>query len=126
MTNILVTNNRCSLAVPQAGQRLASRLRVRSAGDEPGQGNLGQPLTWCAAGGAGLRELFSAIGPGGDLITYCTIGGRAAVAWFVLTHLLGREHVRVCDGSWAEWGRMTDTPVEQPPSEVRSQRAGAV
>ena len=62
---------------------------------------------------ADLRELFSAIGPGGQVITYCTIGGRASTAWFVLTYLLGRDHVRVYDGSWAEWGRMTDTPVEQ-------------
>ena len=26
-----------------------------------------------------------------ELITYCTIGGRAATAWFVLTYLLGRD-----------------------------------
>jgi 3-mercaptopyruvate sulfurtransferase SseA len=49
----------------------------------------------------------------GELITYCTIGGRASTAWFVLTYLLGRENVRVYDGSWAEWGRMTGTPVER-------------
>ena len=49
-----------------------------------------------------------------ELITYCTIGGRASTAWFVLTYLLGRDHVRVYDGSWAEWGKMAGTPVEQP------------
>jgi thiosulfate/3-mercaptopyruvate sulfurtransferase len=34
-------------------------------------------------------------------------------AWFALTYLLGREQVRVYDGSWAEWGRTADTPVER-------------
>jgi hypothetical protein len=32
------------------------------------------------------------------MISYCTIGGRASTAWFVLTYLLGREYVRVYDG----------------------------
>lgn len=49
-----------------------------------------------------------------ELITYCTIGGRAATAWFVLTYLLGHDRVRVYDGSWAEWGRTPGTPVAYP------------
>ena len=63
-----------------------------------------------------LREVFSAsvLDGGDDLITYCTIGGRAATAWFVLTFLLGRDRVRVYDGSWAEWGRTPGTPVVCP------------
>ena len=66
--------------------------------------------------GTELRELFPTIDLAGDkeVITYCTIGGRAATAWFVLTYLLGRDHVRVYDGSWAEWGRTADAPVQAP------------
>jgi thiosulfate/3-mercaptopyruvate sulfurtransferase len=62
---------------------------------------------------AQLRRVFSAVDLDGDgeLITYCTIGGRAAAAWFVLTQLLGRDGVRVYDGSWAEWGRTPGVPV---------------
>ena len=61
-----------------------------------------------------LRAVFSSVDLDGqdELISYCTIGGRACTAWFVLTYLLGRDHVRVYDGSWAEWGRMAGTPVE--------------
>jgi thiosulfate/3-mercaptopyruvate sulfurtransferase len=63
-----------------------------------------------------LRRVFSAdvLDGAAELITYCTIGGRAATAWFVLTYLLGRDQVRVYDGSWAEWGRLPGTPVERP------------
>jgi thiosulfate/3-mercaptopyruvate sulfurtransferase len=69
--------------------------------------------------GTELRSVFAAADAAdpqrpAELITYCTIGGRASTAWFVLSYLLGHDNVRVYDGSWAEWGRMTGTPVETP------------
>lgn len=60
-----------------------------------------------------VRRLLAPVADsGGEVITYCTVGARACTAWFALTYLAGREHVRVYDGSWAEWGRMPATPVE--------------
>jgi thiosulfate/3-mercaptopyruvate sulfurtransferase len=60
-----------------------------------------------------LRRVFAPLdlAGGGEIITYCTIGARACTAWFALAHLLGRAHVRVYDGSWADWGHAQSTPV---------------
>jgi thiosulfate/3-mercaptopyruvate sulfurtransferase len=73
------------------------------------------PAAAAADATAATPDLAGDAHPGqpSEFITYCTIGGRASTAWFVLTYLLGRENVRVYDGSWAEWGRMSGTPVER-------------
>ncbi len=61
-----------------------------------------------------LQSVFEHAGVTKDkaLITYCTIGNRASEAWFALKYLLGYPDVRVYYGSWVEWGKATDTPIE--------------
>jgi thiosulfate/3-mercaptopyruvate sulfurtransferase len=61
-----------------------------------------------------LRAVFERAGVTKDraLITYCTIGNRAAEAWFALKYLLDYPDVRVYYGSWVDWGNATDTPIE--------------
>jgi len=64
---------------------------------------------------ADLAALYESKGitPQKDTITYCAVGIRAAHTWFVLTQLLGYPQVRSYDGSWNEWGRLADTPIEK-------------
>lgn len=61
-----------------------------------------------------LRALYEAIGVRRDqrLVTYCTIGNRASQVWFALRHVLGYPDVSVYYGSWVEWGKLPDTPIQ--------------
>jgi thiosulfate/3-mercaptopyruvate sulfurtransferase len=64
---------------------------------------------------AELQTLYQNQGvtPDKEVLTYCAIGARAGSIWFVLKYLLGYPHVRNYDGSWNEWGRIADAPIEQ-------------
>jgi thiosulfate/3-mercaptopyruvate sulfurtransferase len=62
-----------------------------------------------------LRNLYSNKGITADkqVFPYCAIGGRSAYTWFVLKYLLGYPKVRNYDGSWNEWSRLPNAPIEQ-------------
>jgi thiosulfate/3-mercaptopyruvate sulfurtransferase len=62
-----------------------------------------------------LTTLFSSHGITADkeIFPYCAVGARSAGIWFVLKYLLGYPNVRNYDGSWNEWSRLPNIPVEQ-------------
>lgn len=57
------------------------------------------------------RTVDAGINPNAKVITYCQGGVRAAHAAIALM-LGGHPHVKVYDGSWAEWGNREDLPIE--------------
>jgi 3-mercaptopyruvate sulfurtransferase SseA len=61
-----------------------------------------------------LHALYTSHGitPDKEVFPYCAIGGRSAYTWFVLKYLLGYPHVRNYDGSWNEWSRLPNVPIE--------------
>ncbi len=99
---------------PSGGQQAGGR-----AGHVPSALNLSIESLFDERGSfrssADVRRQFGTVDLPDDaeVTCYCTIGGRASTAWFALRYLLGRQRVRVYDGSWAEWGLMTATPVER-------------
>jgi thiosulfate/3-mercaptopyruvate sulfurtransferase len=48
-----------------------------------------------------------------ETVTYCRIGERSSLTWFVLRYLLGFEQVRNYDGSWSEWGNLVGMPIQR-------------
>ena len=65
---------------------------------------------------AALEEIYlqeEGLDAGDETIAYCRIGERSSHTWFVLTYLLGFDHVKNYDGSWTEWGNLVGAPIER-------------
>lgn len=62
-----------------------------------------------------LRALYEGRGitPDKEIVTYCRIGERASITFFVLRELLGYPRVKVYDGGWTEWGNGVRLPIEK-------------
>jgi thiosulfate/3-mercaptopyruvate sulfurtransferase len=87
-------------------------------GHIPGSKNLPQSDLFAADGtwkkGEALRTAFDAAGVDLDrpMVTTCGSGVTAAVLLFG-AHLLGKEDVKLYDGSWSEWGADPALPKAQ-------------
>lgn len=90
-------------------------LAVR-AGHIPGAINVPWGLNVNADGTfktvAELKKLYADKGVDGskDIITYCRIGERSSLTWFVLSEILG-YNVKNYDGSWTEYGNTVGVPI---------------
>ena len=68
---------------------------------------------------AELKKLYADKGVDGKqpIITYCRIGERSSLTWFVLSEILGFD-VKNYDGSWTEYGNTVGVPIENPAGTV--------
>jgi len=64
-----------------------------------------------------LERIFKRVGASrqapDEVVVYCRLSHRASLTWVALTRLLGRENVKIYDGSWTEWGSIVGFPVER-------------
>ena len=97
---------------PAGFQELAVR-----AGHIPGAENIAWGLNVNADGTfktvAELKKLYADKGIDGTkpIITYCRIGERSSLTWFVLSEILGYNDVKNYDGSWTEYGNSVGAPI---------------
>jgi thiosulfate/3-mercaptopyruvate sulfurtransferase len=93
--------------------------RHRMPGHIPGAVNLpiealSDPTTHRLLPQSTLAALAMQLGltPDDQVIVYCGVADRSGLVWFVLHELLGWPDVRCYVGAWAEYGSLSDVPVE--------------
>ncbi len=103
---------------PEGSQELSVRAgHIPGAINVPWGQNVREDGTFKSA--EELAELYAGLGIDGStpLVTYCRIGERAALTWFVLNQVLGYD-VQLYDGSWTEYGNSVGVPIENPAGTV--------
>lgn len=83
------------------------------AGTVPGAVNIPE-TTLLADDGTFLTgdELGQRFAPAaGDAVAFCNTGHWAALGWFAASELLGRDGIRIYDGSMVEWSADQDRPM---------------
>jgi thiosulfate/3-mercaptopyruvate sulfurtransferase len=65
---------------------------------------------------AELRDIFAKAGvqPGDTVVAYCHVGQKGTAVLFAARSL--GHPVMLFDGSWDEWNKLTEFPVELPPT----------
>ncbi len=96
---------------PAGFQELAVRAgHIPGAVNVPWGANVNSDGTFKTV--AELKKLYSDKGITGsdNIITYCRIGERSSLTWFVLSEILG-YNVKNYDGSWTEYGNSVGVPI---------------
>jgi thiosulfate/3-mercaptopyruvate sulfurtransferase len=96
---------------------------AQQAGHIPGATNVPMPRVHNEDGtyksSDELRELYAEAGLDAEdsTVTYCRLGERSSIEWFLLHELLDFEDVQNYDGSWTEWGNLVNAPIETADAE---------
>ena len=91
---------------------------AQQAGHIPGATNVPMPKVHNEDGTykspTELRELYTEAGLDTEesTVTYCRLGERSSIEWFLLHEFLDFESVQNYDGSWTEWGNLVNAPIE--------------
>ncbi|MEM7043581.1 MAG: sulfurtransferase [Pseudomonadota bacterium] len=96
---------------------LEKHKAAKAAGHIPGATHFDQSQTFDDKTGklidiARLQELLPAgLGDAEEVYSYCNTGHWAAVNWFVLSEVAGKDNIKLYDGSMVEWTQDPSRPL---------------